>query len=392
MTSVQELSQFNLKNPIHLPYSLLKTNNDSSSLLNRRAGIPAVFNELRNNFFLPAPIMYFMGITKFHLKNTSLLPVFIPLIADPASNQNITVYEIVIHDLNSDIYYPATVEWAREDNTYDEPQLSTTGKTIITPYYYAYTYQHVLNLINTAIDTALNDAYSPANNHENPFFSLNKSNFNLQFNYSSQIFTENTDGYELYVNRPLYELLAGFNWTGVADPRGGIFADDELFLLQVETDDHKPYSFRTSQNVDYFTIEQENTSLCNWNPVESIVFTTNSLPIVPTNLSFDEKYASTNPSALIGQSSQGNIISKFSIVIDAQNSYKQELIYTAEAEYRLFSMNSATPLQNLNISVFWSDYNGNLNPYLIPANGSVSVDILFRRSDYNLSTASALKI
>ena len=145
----------------------------------------------------------------------------------------------------------------------------------------------------------------------------------------------------------------------------------------------------TSNTVNNITrtsiqIIQEIASVSLWNPISSIVFTSSLLPIVPTQTSKAKVYDSlTNNLATDGPPNIASIIADFEIVIDKDNQYRPDICYSPAAEYRLIDMYSSYNVNKIDISVFWKDKFGNLNPIYLNSGCSANVTLLFRKKIFN---------
>ena len=136
---------------------------------------------------------------------------------------------------------------------------------------------------------------------------------------------------------------------------------------------------KVTTNADYFELESQDLDIVLWNPITSVVFSSASMPVVPTNTS--------TPSALISNSGSNknilNILTDFQVNITADNSYRQSLGYSPQGEYRLFALNSSQPLSSIDISVSWKTKYGVLIPFKLPGGGSANLKMMFRKKAFN---------
>jgi len=137
-----------------------------------------------------------------------------------------------------------------------------------------------------------------------------------------------------------------------------------------------PVSAATVENL-YIQTFQEYTTIINWTPVASIVFVSNTLPIVSNQLASPLIY---NENVIVP--SNGNNANFAQIITDIETneqSYKPNLLYNPLAEYRMISMTGNRPLTNVDISVFWKTKLGTFVPLNLLSGGSCSVKFLFRK-------------
>ena len=116
------------------------------------------------------------------------------------------------------------------------------------------------------------------------------------------------------------------------------------------------------QKFHLFNFFSEVSSIDAWNPVASIVFTSNTLPIVPSQTSPAKLYnSSSNGLSSSGVANITNIISDFEIPISASNQYRSEITYVPQGEYRLIDMYSNQDIFKLDLNVYWKNKLGDLS-------------------------------
>ena len=127
-------------------------------------------------------------------------------------------------------------------------------------------------------------------------------------------------------------------------------------------------------------MHQEVCTIGIWNPVASIAFTSTTLPVAQT-LTGVPKQLTSNSNGMVGTGALNvvNILSDFEIPVSATNQYRPEISYVPQAEYRLVDMYENSDLRKLDISVFWKDRFGGLNPCRLQPGCSASMKLMFRR-------------
>ena len=119
-----------------------------------------------------------------------------------------------------------------------------------------------------------------------------------------------------------------------------------------------------------------------WSPVESIVFCTTMLPIVYEQTGNPVRYGdSTTGETGNTESAFQPIITDIALTNESSSDYRQFIQYIPSAEYRLASFTrSRTPIQNIDIQIFWKNrLDGNLYPVYMYNGSSVSVKCMFRK-------------
>ena len=126
---------------------------------------------------------------------------------------------------------------------------------------------------------------------------------------------------------------------------------------------------------DRFQIFQEYTTVSSWSPVLSICICSNTIPVAPNQISslLTIGRNQVNPSGNNAQSNQ--VITDYS---SDTGLYRGYIYYVPSAEYRrLTLMSSSSSLTNLDLSFFFRDRLGILNPLLLPSGASATVKLLF---------------
>jgi hypothetical protein len=125
----------------------------------------------------------------------------------------------------------------------------------------------------------------------------------------------------------------------------------------------------------FLEISQELSTIDTWSPVNGIVFTTNTLPIVANQFNSNSVINSDRPSFVTGE--------QYALIItDLQSNeqgYKPNLLYNPTAEYRRIDMTGNRGLTNIDIRVFWRAKTGQLIPFKLSSGISASIKILFQK-------------
>ena len=110
------------------------------------------------------------------------------------------------------------------------------------------------------------------------------------------------------------------------------------------------------------------------NPIQSIVFTTGLFPIVPENVSIPKIWNSDTSFKNNGNNANiSPVITDFQVPWSAVNQYRQTIEYQPAGEYRLVDLYGTSPLQAIEISVFWKDIYANLHPFELESGCSSSI-------------------
>lgn len=347
------------------------------------------FNETRNSPFLQNPQDYYISIIRFTL-DTPTLPIFIPEIQPNQGNLNLTVYSVSLNwtDPLTSINYVQSefVIYSPQNNSAIVPlapnQYSSGLQNNSTGYYNIFTFQYWIFLINNTFTTCFNNlvAQLPLGT------SLPTTNAPiLTFDTNSQIAILNCDvlGYnytssnyiEIYMNPALFQLFSSFPFT--INTFNSV-ANNLNVLIQTNTFGGANEIPFPPINPTYTAIQviQEYSTIALWSPITSVVFCSQTLPIVPTQISapsvFIDGVTYTNGNnAVVSQ-----IITDF---VSDNGFYKPNIVYNPSAQYRLIDLQGNRPLANLDIEVYWKDRIGALQPFLLGSGCTATIKILFTR-------------
>lgn len=351
-----------------------------SNLNNTNAKPPyAYYNEVRSSPILYDPYKYELSIVRWQL-DTNYLPIFIPMIQSSSTDPNLTIYSITL-EYNGVVGAPAYVSFAPQNlvasipnapfYNYNQLQDNSQG------YYDIYTYQYWIYLVNLCFEQAYEnlDAVSTIPSSFAPVMTWDSQN-NIAI-INADILGYGVGGVKIYFNQALSQLFSSFPFTINS------FNDayNRNFQLQINTfsvANQADYpSFGTAQFTGY-QVFQEYSTISAWNPVLSIVLASNTLPIVPNNEGI--------PALIINgvyqqQSGNNNIQSQVITDFVADGIYKPIITYIPSAEYRRVSLIGDKPISNIDISVYYKDRLGRLNPVLLPAGCSASVKFFFEKKE-----------
>ena len=371
---------------------------------------PLNFDETRLHPFLNGDASdYFCTIARFTLDTSNSIPVFIPEIdtnqTGPTKNVNKTIYKISFKKIltggqvlpNGPIT-AGNVIYTRSDETVQPPSFPDKVDDPSSTYYHVHSYQHVIDMINTVLVFLYNKIIPYGGAHYNPpYMEWDNNTYTASINVDPQTFdttpsnqflgngfqSAGNDRYDIYFNTRLYQLFntlpATFvNATGDLNYRLDIFGKpNNTTRLNVNDGNGEP--------MHLINMPQEISTISNMSPLDSIVFTSTSLPIHPSLSSAPKVISSTNKSS----SSNGlpnitNVLTDFQIALSATNHYKPVIAYAPQGEYRLIDMYGNKDLSRIDLQVYWKDKKGVLHPMLLHPGCSASVKFLFRHRRFYL--------
>jgi hypothetical protein len=343
------------------------------------------YQETKTSPFLKNPGDYQMSIIKFQLSSRTL-PVITPIIEPTSTDPKQTIYKITMTftylgttytQTNTIMYSPQISSIPIPSKIINQQQDNTQS------YYNVYSYTWWLSLINSTFQDcfdALNTQITGAGG------SLPTTNPPvITFDSSSKLSTLNADilGYNdasgnyisIYFNLPLFNLFAF--------PFSSVNYNNNILTAKINTN-----SF-SGNNVSYFPpatppqyqalqIIEEYVNLSAWSPVQAVVVTTSSIPIIAECLPTPTLY---NNGSVFSNTSQNQnqdlVITDFT---SDDGTYTSSFLYVPSGEYRMISMQpTTTELRNIFLSVKYLDRFGNYNPVRLNSGGSANLKFLFRK-------------
>lgn len=352
------------------------------------------FNETRNTPFVYDPESYYLSIIRFTL-DTPTLPVFIPIIQPNQSNRDLTIYSVTLSytDPATLITYNqqtfvtfvqqifGVVVPAPPSQTNDGLQNNQTG------YYEILNYQYWIQLINDTFVTCFNalNALVVAGGGTLP--STNPPSMAWDTTTNTAILTAEQVGYdtstsniiEIYMNPAMYQIFSSFpviikgsvdialgkNIQIIMDGFGG--ANVVKF----------PPTAPAVSQYDALQVVQEYSTIALWTPITSIVFTSNTLPVVPANISAPLLFV--NGQIYSNGGNNSNISQVVTDFVSDDGIYKPNIVYTPSAQYRLINLVGNTPIYNLDLNVYWKSRTGVLQPFKLSSGSTATIKLLFTR-------------
>lgn len=376
--TLQVKSRIDTTQAFHVYYNLDMMNNDISGEGNE---LPLAFKEVRSAPFLDNPSNYFLSVVRFSI-STESIPSFIPQIKIGSADVNETIYKIgATSNIPAQPTYPwEYVEYEPQDKSATIPLLPTTSQDNSNTYYHVYNNEWAIYLLNVKLEQIFgNYVPDPAYVIEVPFFEFDKSTGRISFHFPESFLQDAilSTLYALVINAPLYKLLNGFTMTKYkADP--AISGTDPYWKLFIPKNPKE-----STVKTGYYMIESDVSTNASFNPVQSLVFTTNLMPVATTNVSPAKLYNSL--SRLEQNATTADllpILTDFEVPVTGSNVYAPSVYYEPSGEYRLVDLIGNNPVSSININVYWKDFFGNINPLKLMSGGTANMKLMFRRKDF----------
>jgi len=362
-----------------------------------------VFQDIRSTSILTYPHLYELSVVRFNLETANSLPLWIPSIQPrkppiivriqgmdvqipQAYDPNLTTYSFTLEYKQADGQTHTSgqtfVEY--EPSDYSAALPTGEGDTYI-PYYYVKSFNTIVQMFNNALTKAFLKLKTVADNPPSqypPFFEWNSDTSKFILNADVMGYNLNdasVDYISIYCNSALYTLISGFE----SDYYGIKALDGKNYRFKLRVDARGLNLFQIDYSQKYFAIQlyQEYSSGSLFSPVASIVFTTNMLPVIPSN--------SSQPTIFSGDGklrNSGNNNNLTTMITDFESQdnngygFCGSLSYIPSAEYRFISMNQGNDkINNIDITVYWKDQYSNLHPFYLLPGCKCDIKILFRK-------------
>jgi hypothetical protein len=251
----------------------------------------------------------------------------------------------------------------------------------VAPYYWGNSFQHYCDMVNIAFDKA-NEILKPLESVwsiKAPRLFWNCETQCAELYIENAYYRKGTSfNGSVHFNRSLYSKFSSFP-TSKFNSNDALEQIYEIQLYSQAGQTTHLYTIGTGGST-YMKIKQEYSTISNWSAISSIVFTSNTMPIIPTQIA-DPKIYNVNKQIITNTSSgvnQSNIISDMATL---DLCYKSTLMYVPSAEYRYISMFGNNDLHNVDIQVYFKDRYGNMYPFYLAPAGSFSMKILFKLNE-----------
>lgn len=359
----------------------------------------AKFQETRSKGIIKNPNHYELSIVRFSVP-ANIIPLMIFPIQGGSTQNNINLSTLKICLTYNNIDYPENLIFTTENLTSPLPPAPSANppnynQVVNSFYYYVYSYQHFITMINTALSTAFSAIITanPADLYlatlSAPYLILNsQTQLCSLITNVGYINDDNPDPtvVEIYMNGPLFEryldsiwsIFNGYNQTNGKD-----------YKIRVANLNNNEYIVATEGAIggqivppvtpEYIEMQQEFTTLQNWNSFVSLVFLTGTIPVnteaIPP-FNFIQQGTADIPES---QNNSYPILTDFIPAFSRAGEARGLLVYYPTAEYRMVSLSGSTELRTFDVSVMWQDDQGRIHPVYIPYSQTLTIKFLFRK-------------
>lgn len=322
---------------------------------------PAVIKEARDRAILDEPAKWQASIVRFDVSTNSIPVAVIKQVGLPPGAA-------------TDCY--VTLNFAGIN--YTQNVLLTKSQT--ENFNFVYSYQHWIDNVNTALALAFAAIPAPGATQEAPIFVLDPTTSLIRLYVSSRYLLTDANPITISMNDKLYRYFRGFEafFNGNATAN---FKDYDLIVLPNNAFALPPAGQRqtypvsiTSAHYVYYS-SQEKPNLGSWNPVRSLIITSDLLPTRPEFVQSDIK--SNVPYVLTGNSRP--ILTDFIQDQSSDPAARGVTVYLPTAEYRMIDLFGDNPIYNIDLQISWTDFEGNIYPIMLAPGETFGVKLMLRR-------------
>lgn len=349
---------------------------------------PAIYNANLNQPLLSNPSEWYMLIQKFYIP-TQVIPLTIPQIENPQPIPTPvggityfrTLYNVYIGVRNGGniTYYSANVKYFQYRNPEKVPL--PNGPSVIPGYYYydntdtfffIYSYQHFIDMINNAFLEAFNSIPSPPVGSSAPYLEFNSKDQLISLVGQKQYYDSTIANTMLiYVNLNLFRFLDGldsiFTYT--------TSVPETIVQFPLKYNGHNLYAPPGFSTYDYYIMTQQYQTLADWNCFRQLIITSNNMPIT------NEYYPVTKSSSALTRGLLSNatnieyanilntrsILTSFIPLVEKGSEARTSVEYidTNILNGPLINLTGTEPLYKIDLQIYWVDnYNNFYQVYL----------------------------
>ena len=368
---------------------------------------PLIFNQTKTSNVVDVAGDYYLSVVRWNIQTN--LPVIIPemqLALAPGTVYNSrTVYKVaLLFTTNSGGTYNlgssnigTTVDFIPELksqtilSTLTQP--TSIEETYNNPFFYLKYVDSFLVMINKAIENYFISIPGAVWSFL-PYFKYDAVSQKIVY-YRPNSIPQNVPGTDLStqwylaVNQPLYNLLSTFKFDYFPFGSNSNYPTTDCNYV-LNTDILGSFKIGTSGNYD--ELYQQAPSVVNWQPAQSLVFVSSSIPVevqysgAPFNLNITSPSTS---STIFQQQSTIKTLTDFIIPYNTgtETAAGQQIYYLPTAEYRLIDLLGNSPLNQLNIQVLWRDKYGAYHQFFLEAGAAADILIMLRKKKFNKASA-----
>lgn len=339
---------------------------------------PAIYNVTKSQPIIQNPKEYYCSVIRFDIP-LNLIPLYIMPIIPNQANPNLTPMQITISFQGTD--FTESLIYVSDNLFASAPTQNLPDVQVITPYYYVYSFQNLIDSLNTALSTAyaaFGVAFPAAPQviaNSIPYFVFDPQTQLISLIVDNSWATTGANEALITVNSFLNNYLLAFRYKINANAS---FTANAEFSFVIEDKGNNIcnaegfYDIAVPANNNHLKFTQEYSNMNYWISLRKILVTSSSIPVLNEYVPGFNSTGTQNSSA-----ASQPILTDF--VPQIQNSQDSRSIayYVPTSQYRLLDMISSQPLKDLNLQLFWVSKAGGIYPIYISNMQEASIKIAF---------------
>ena len=228
---------------------------------------------------------------------------------------------------------------------------------------YLYSYQSMMYMVNQCLIECLSglNGLIALPTTDAPIMSFNPDSFKASMALDSNFYGYNeANKINIYMNYSMAALFGSLPVTIIGNNNSGMNVQVNNLI-----------------SADKNLLTQDFSTYAVWNPVQSIIFTSNLLPCHPSITPQIQLY---QDGALKPNNSSFNFLNILTDFIGDNEEFKPFVQYNASI-YRWIGLKSGASIKDIDIQIYWMNkFSGEIYPVMIGAGGSASVKILITKT------------
>lgn len=364
-------------------YNVTIPHNDETTFFGRPT--LAAFYQTRDQPLFPGPPSdYYLSVVRFTLP-TATVPIQIvstvvnPVIpSDPNYMQETVTLSYLGNDYQTHMIYVTSDLQVPTPGPPDPAILTNLRGTDVILYYSVYSYQHYIDMINTALLTS----YTALHGAFPLLFPTGAPPF-MSYSSATELFTVTipisfiTNNVQLFMNGALYSNFEG-SFDVVYQHLPALNGKDVMFRFvdQLINEITLPNGLAPPNNL-YVQAIQNINALNQLTSFQNILLLSTSLPV-------RHEWINNNYSGLVAnyptQNSFLPIVTDFEVDLSNRaDAVRPYIHYLPTAEYRRTELTSVMPIYTIDLQFYWRDNFNNIYPVTIPRHANATIKILFEK-------------
>lgn len=344
-----------------------------------------IYDTTLNESIVDNSLDYYATIVNFAIPLTCVPIMIMPMLPNGGVTENSTL--TITFVVNGVARPTQIVKFVPEQLTKYKPIGGQTNpnEMIITPYYYLYSYDSLINMLNTTLLSAFADQQSAfplilqSTQGTAPMFVYNKESQLISLivhrSYATNVTQANT--VTIQINNDLLTYLEGFCFKKVERlttfletfSEFNIYTRNENYYQQATI----PYPLIPAVGNQYIEMKQSYNNMAQWSDLKKIIIVSNSLPVAGESIQ-----RGTNINNVVNTQ---YVLSSFTPETSSAGEQRGVIYYNPSGQYRLLDIISDIDIRRIDITIYWEDFKNNWYVMDLFPNDNATVRLGFFKKD-----------